>query len=229
MPEAPPDRDSDRIELGETGNGAEVRPWPADDPHLAIQSLGTPGSAPPYCFIMADALEEMLVHGREEADHEVGGFLLGEFVASTTAKGALVREIAPALQTDASLVHVTFTHDTWADINARLDDHPDHPRIVGWYHTHPGFGPFYSAYDRFLHENFFNNPLHVGVVMDPRQGALSLYGWQDGSLVRANGLYVCVSLEPNGQLPSSVTGLAYIQDEVHTARGWISRLLGGRE
>lgn len=200
--------------------GRPALPWPAPGPEWSLTTLGQPPEAEPYCFLLSDALAEMLVHGREEQDHEVGGFLLGDWVADTHRQGAVAREIAPALLTESSRVHVTFTHETWTDINARLELYPAGTRIVGWYHTHPGFGPFYSAHDRFIHEHFFADARHLGIVLDPCQQLLSVYGWSAGTVVRAQGLFLC---EPASGA-TSATEVAYVADSPAPRDNWLRRL-----
>lgn len=202
--------------------------WPPDDCHLFITTLGSPSNSDHHCFLMADALREMVVHGQEESDHEVGGVLLGAFVAHGRHRGTWVQEIMPAFCTDASLVHVTFTHETWNDIHRRLAEYPETPRIVGWYHTHPGFGPFYSAYDRFIHEHFFADPGHIGLVLDPRNRTLSLYGWSAGQLQRARGLYLCQPASEGAMHPDPACGVTYIADASAKVPTWLNRLLRRR-
>ena len=58
-------------------------------------------------------------------------------------------------------------------------DHPD-ARIVGWYHTHPGFGIFLSGMDLFIQDNFFNLPWQVAFVYDPTSEEEGLFVWHAG-------------------------------------------------
>ena len=39
-------------------------------------------------------------------------------------------------------------------------------KIVGWYHTHPGFGVEFSEMDLFIQQNFFGGPAQIA----PRNG-----------------------------------------------------------
>ncbi len=70
--------------------------------------------------------------------------------------------------------HVTFTHDTWTSIFRTLER--DHPKlaIVGWYHSHPGFGVEFSEMDLFIQQNFFSGERQVGLLMDPLGGAVAV-------------------------------------------------------
>ena len=48
-----------------------------------------------------------------------------------------------------------------------MDAEHSEERIVGWYHTHPGFGIFLSGMDLFIQDHFFNLPWQVAFVYDP--------------------------------------------------------------
>jgi proteasome lid subunit RPN8/RPN11 len=49
--------------------------------------------------------------------------------------------------------------------------------MVGWYHTHPGFGIFLSGMDLFIHQNFFTQLWHVAFVLDPRARTSGFFTW----------------------------------------------------
>ncbi len=80
--------------------------------------------------------------------------------------------------------HVTFTQDAWEAIYKVKDQSYPEERIVGWYHSHPGFGVFLSEHDTFIHENFFSSPNQVAWVYDPHTDEEGCFGWIDGGLHR---------------------------------------------
>ena len=49
--------------------------------------------------------------------------------------------------------------------------------MVGWYHTHPGWGVFLSGMDTFICDHFFNKPLDVALVIDPCQHERGFFQW----------------------------------------------------
>ena len=126
-----------------------------------------------------DVLDTVWAHAAGSLDREVGGVLLGTFDGDTAA----VRVALPALKADGHRTHVTFTHEVWEDIHSTLDrDYPD-LKIVGWYHSHPGFGVFLSEYDRFIQRNFFAGAAQVALVVDPHAGTLGWFGWRNEDIV----------------------------------------------
>jgi proteasome lid subunit RPN8/RPN11 len=70
-----------------------------------------------------------------------------------------------------------FTHETWSDITRKRDQFPEGTQIVGWYHTHPGWGVFLSGMDTFICDHFFNKPLDVALVIDPCQSERAFFQW----------------------------------------------------
>lgn len=119
-------------------------------------------------------------HARAFMTTEVCGVLVGE-----ERNGAVeVQASIEASQAAQAGTHVTFTQDAWEEIYRVKDqDYPDH-RIVGWYHSHPGFGVFLSEHDTFIHRNFFSSPNQVAWVYDPHTDEEGCFGWIDGEIHR---------------------------------------------
>ncbi len=121
-------------------------------------------------------------HVFASADREVGGVLIGRMPADGGLP--LVTGAIPAISADEQKATLTFTQEAWAHVHQVLEsEFPVDEQIVGWYHSHPSFGIFLSGHDLFIHENFFDAPSQVAVVVDPigcREGA---FGWQEGKLV----------------------------------------------
>jgi proteasome lid subunit RPN8/RPN11 len=63
--------------------------------------------------------------------------------------------------------------------------------IVGWYHSHPKLGAFFSGTDRATQRAFFNHPYSVGLVVDPwRNEDAWFLGPEAASLTRQSVLDV---------------------------------------
>jgi nucleoid-associated protein YgaU len=124
-------------------------------------------------------IQEIEAHAFSDVRREVGGILIGTFGEDT----ARVSAALPALKAVGSQTNVTFTHEVWDEVLAVIErDHPGE-RIVGWYHTHPGFGLFLSEYDMFIHKNFFSDPRMLALVVDPLAGDLGWFIWRDNEVV----------------------------------------------
>jgi proteasome lid subunit RPN8/RPN11 len=152
----------------------------ADLPHRAIPAV-TGGSREPrfQIAVKQSALNKLHRHGLSQ-DVEVCGVLVGDVYRDDSGPWLYVEDAIEgdhAAQRDAQ---VTFTAETWAHIQSVMDaDHPD-KKILGWYHTHPGFGIFLSEMDQFIQENFFPLPWQVALVYDPKAGEEGVFVWKDG-------------------------------------------------
>ena len=128
----------------------------------------------------------LVAHAKESVDAEVCGVLVGETHDGNVDVKAIIRGAAAR----SARTHVTFTHDTWNHIHATLDKEYPTLQIVGWYHTHPGFGVEFSDMDRFIHQNFFSGPTQVAYLTDPLSGEVSLCTNSSGGMEYATKFWV---------------------------------------
>jgi proteasome lid subunit RPN8/RPN11/LysM repeat protein len=116
-------------------------------------------------------------HCFSRVDVEVGGFLLG----TVDGDSVNVSAAKAALTASSEQTHLTFTHEAWAEILDVMDSEFPGLSIVGWYHSHPGFGCFLSDYDIFIQENFFSAPGQHALVIDPLAGTWGRFVASDGT------------------------------------------------
>ena len=128
----------------------------------------------------SEVAREIRQHARSNSATEVCGVLIGgESEGVTIIEACIAGENAAQGGT-----HVTFTQDTWEHIYKIKDrDYPEE-RIVGWYHSHPGFGVFLSDHDTFIHKNFFSSPQQVAWVYDPHSDEEGCFGWRGERIER---------------------------------------------
>jgi proteasome lid subunit RPN8/RPN11 len=140
--------------------------------------------------ISADALQRIHKQGKSNLKAEVGGVLVGNGYQDEHGPYLWIEAIIEGRSMRHHAAQVTFTAETWADIQTTMDrDHPD-ARIVGWYHTHPGFGIFLSEMDLFIQDNFFNLPWQTALVYDPKSGEEGVFVWREGRTQREEFLTV---------------------------------------
>lgn len=206
----PTEPDAD-IELSSEADAERLPAWdPWASADIMFACCGT-SPAPPLFALDLGVLEDIVGHGQDDTQREVGGVLVGQFVL--TPRGPLTRvdDIIIADSAEASRTHVTFTHESWDQIYRALEARDDDVRIVGWYHTHPGFGPFLSAQDMFIQRNFFDNPLHLALVLDPVQMIVAAFGWQGAEVIRSSGCYVFCAPERQAELEAFLKLLKYVE------------------
>ncbi len=143
-------------------------------------SRKTKTAAPPTHKILmeAEVARQVRQHSRSSMKTEVCGILIGREEGQLTIVDACIAG-ANAAQGGA---HVTFTQDTWEHIYQVKDAKYPNERIVGWYHSHPGFGVFLSDHDLFIHENFFSSPQQIAWVYDPHSDEEGCFGWHEGKI-----------------------------------------------
>jgi proteasome lid subunit RPN8/RPN11 len=124
--------------------------------------------------------DEIHRHGLDTPDVEVCGVLVGRCVRDLRGPYLLVEHCIRGNGARNKSTAVTFTTDAWQHIHETMDrQHPDQT-IVGWYHTHPGFGIFLSEMDVFICEHFFNLPWQSAFVFDPHSGEEGNFIWRSG-------------------------------------------------
>jgi len=118
-------------------------------------------------YISSMALLKMLKHGRAGVPMEVMGLMLGEFVDEYTIKCVDVFAM-PQTGTGVSVEAVDPVFQTKMLDMLKQTGRPE--MVVGWYHSHPGFGCWLSGVDINTQQSFEAlNQRAVAVVIDPIQ------------------------------------------------------------
>ena len=141
-------------------------------------------------YIKQDVYHRLEVYSESDTENERGTILIGEYLDELGKMNIVITDYIEARYTDASASTLTFTHETWEYIHKIKDKSYSSKLIVGWQHTHPGYGVFLSNYDTFIQENFFNMPFQVAYVIDPIQHLRGFFQWKNGKIERLNGYYV---------------------------------------
>jgi 26S proteasome regulatory subunit N11 len=134
-------------------------------------------------YISSLALLKMLRHGRAGVPMEVMGLMLGEFVDDFTVRvvdvfampqsgtGVSVEAVDPVFQTKMmDMLRQTgrYVNPLARGVVAHIYFRPE--TVVGWYHSHPGFGCWLSSVDINTQQSFEQlTPRAVAVVVDPIQ------------------------------------------------------------
>lgn len=121
-------------------------------------------------------------HCQRSLKHEVCGVLVGFIDMSQDRPLTRVAAVIEGLHAREEQMSVTFTHDTWDTVHGELAKRSDGAVVVGWYHTHPDFGIFYSDQDLFVHRYFFGSDGQVGIVIDPVRSQRGVFASWRGSV-----------------------------------------------
>ena len=126
-------------------------------------------------------LRAMQAHALSSLDREVAGVMVGR-QPEKQPDGRYVVHVIDSIVAKHTVMQgasVTYTPESWRYMNDTLwERYPDESAVmVGWYHTHPGFGIFLSGMDLFIHQNFFTQIWHVAYVLDPRARTSGFFAW----------------------------------------------------
>lgn len=130
------------------------------------------------------ALNDMHRHGRSQRDVEVCGVLVGNVYRDANGPYLYVEASIKGDHAAGKTAQVTFTAETWNHISDEMERSFPGRKILGWYHTHPGFGIFLSEMDLFIQNNFFPEPWQAAYVYDPHSGEDGIFVWKQGQATR---------------------------------------------
>ncbi len=104
-----------------------------------------------------------------QSSSELGGLLLGELyeLPYRTRHGythiTKITHSIPSSDYKSSPVSLRMQTEIWSKARESIDNGL---RVIGWYHSHPNLGAFFSGTDRATQAAFFNMPYSVGIVID---------------------------------------------------------------
>ncbi|HMO14539.1 MAG TPA: Mov34/MPN/PAD-1 family protein [Pirellulaceae bacterium] len=158
---------------------------PDEDAHFAVVECGQVHPGEIRIFVDVDVMREMEAHAHSNTNVELGGVMLGgQYYDQHGRPYVIVLDSLRAEHYEATKGSFKFTHDTWQEITRRRERFAKHLEMVGWYHTHPGWGIFLSGMDDFICDHFFNRPLDLALVIDPCRSERGWFIWTNESPAR---------------------------------------------
>ncbi len=116
-----------------------------------------------------------------EKHREVMGLMLGSIFKSKGREYALARDVVTT-ELNASAVRVSFDRSYFEELFDKLDQAGFNYIIVGWYHSHPGYGCFMSSTDVQTQRTMFNKSYHSAIVIDPVQKEIEAFYLKEGRI-----------------------------------------------
>jgi proteasome lid subunit RPN8/RPN11 len=134
-----------------------------------------------FCvLIQRSVLNALHSHGDADTSVEICGVLVGRVRHDAISTYLHVMGLVPGDKAANKQTQVTFTAATWDVVQKRMETDFPEEKVVGWYHTHPGFGVFLSGMDLFIQDNFFNLPWQIAWVYDPIARTDGVFVWNEG-------------------------------------------------
>lgn len=156
-------------------------------------------------FVPQRVIREAVALTREAGAAETGGILIGRLYRDSAGPEIFAEVTAqiPARYARQELTSLTFTPETWVDVNAALQLRDGSEIYLGWWHSHPArqwcrecpvenrkkcklSGEFFSAHDAALHRCVFPRAYSLALVISDSYAAgltWPLFGWRNGMIV----------------------------------------------
>ncbi len=123
------------------------------------------GNTFPTVYFQENVYQTIFQHLKSK-NVELGGVLIGSFYvdANNNVKIIEIKDSIPSEKYNSTGVSLEMNSDIWNKV-AKITNNID--VVVGWYHSHPNLGVFFSSTDKYTQRHFFNNDYSVGLVVDP--------------------------------------------------------------
>ncbi len=131
-------------------------------------------------FVSDSAVVKMLDHadcGYSEGK-EVMGLMIGCIFKDDEGQYSEINDVVTA-GLDADDVSVRFERTAFEELFDAIDKSSG-DMILGWYHSHPGYGCYLSDTDIRTHQGIFGDGNGFAVVIDPSDGTMKVLTCKDG-------------------------------------------------
>ncbi len=128
-----------------------------------------------HLFIPRNIMVSMENHSLEgmSESKEVMGLLIGKLFQDDQGEYGMVTDVVSAPLV-ADETYVKFNHESIEELFETLDQMEER-MIIGWYHSHPGYGCFLSQIDMATHLSIFGDGKGFAIVVDPMDGTVEVF------------------------------------------------------
>ena len=142
-------------------------------------------------FIHPGALQNLKRYAASDLGYELGGVLVGRTGRFSRRRFIEIVDFIPATRGVSHRAAFEFTNDAQQEIHEIKESRFKDLQILGWFHTHPGYGIFLSSADEFIDDNYFTEKFHVAVVLDPTRPGVEagVFVWDGGTRLRVPFLF----------------------------------------
>lgn len=156
-------------------------------------------------YILQSVYKEIHDFTKDKLTVESGGMLMGYTIKTNGKTNIIIDGFIEGKYSEGTPTTLKFTHETWDHVHKEADEHFPNDKIIGWIHTHPNFGIFLSNYDKFIHQNFFNDENQIAYVVDPIQHIEGFFFWINGQIEKCPGFYIYDEIGSEIELPEQIT------------------------
>jgi proteasome lid subunit RPN8/RPN11 len=117
--------------------------------------------------ILGIVLQSLRDFASSDLSYELGGVLVGRVGKASRRMFVQIQHFIPATKGISRRASFEFTNEAQQEIHEVMESRFKDLRIVGWFHTHPGYGVFLSSADQFIDQHYFKEKYHIAIVIDP--------------------------------------------------------------
>jgi proteasome lid subunit RPN8/RPN11 len=141
-------------------------------------------------YISKVAEEKMRNHSLHfaEMQKEVMGLLLGWIYKNGGKEYSIVKDVVTT-DLESSSVHVRFDRNAFEKLFVSLEEVGFNYLVVGWYHSHPGYGCFMSSTDVYTQRSLFKSSWHTAIVIDPVNKEIKAF-YLDGRAIKTRNFAI---------------------------------------
>jgi len=169
------------------------------------------------CIIIGSAIEEKykifinyltiakaMKHGLKDTINEMGGLLIGNIYSDKRIDDDFlyldIKTILPVSRMGLQK-KFTFSEEEFDKLTEEVKEKFPEDRIVGWYHSHPGWGVELSPDDQDTHVSFFNADWYVLLIVESVAKDFAIFGTdKDGEKAYPSKGYV-IYCDNNDDIP----------------------------
>lgn len=159
--------------------------------------VGRAGAYPRLVFSEDVVLRlDQFAHSKVKGEH--GGFLIGHKRELKSSEGyeILVERFVPIPQKDDA-TRLVITKEHFKTVQRALAEGENREEVVGWAHTHPGFGVFLSNFDKEQHQRYFPEPWQVAYILDNVGHERAVYHCVNEEWHEIGGYYILKEMAAN--------------------------------
>ena len=125
-------------------------------------------------YFSKTAIQQFEQHAASFAENrlECMGLLLGNYYSFQGKRWVWAEQYITA-ENDSSPTSVRFSRDAFSSLVQKYNSSRNNKLVVGWAHSHPGYGCFLSATDVKTQDSFFDHSLNFALVVDPSKKSSS--------------------------------------------------------
>ena len=120
---------------------------------------------------------------------EMGGLIIGKIYENEKFDKIIIslEDIVISQDHKSTTVSLQMGSEIWSVANSKISKGQ---AVVGWYHSHPNLGAFFSGTDIRNQKANFNSSFHFGLVVDPFRNEYAIFRGADSKPIHLSNFFI---------------------------------------